>query len=188
MTDWHRRRLGLSAGLAETVVRAGASVASSGVPEAAGYPNTYQGFNLALLHIRDPRIGVIGLLFGSGGNGSSTSQWDARADGVTNPPPSCTSNGVSSGQAGFQEYVTLQNSGTADALAGLPNPTRADAWCPQRAPTTAASAMQVSEPGVTARTVTRTEDTVTGRARTVLCTSRRLTSNVACWLVPSEKS
>jgi hypothetical protein len=30
-----------------------ASVASSGVPELTGYPNTYQGFNQALLHLRD---------------------------------------------------------------------------------------------------------------------------------------
>src|SRR2546421_3832171 len=30
-----------------------AAVASSGDPEVAGYPNTYQGFNWALLHLRD---------------------------------------------------------------------------------------------------------------------------------------
>jgi hypothetical protein len=30
-----------------------ASVASSGVPEVSAYPNTYQGFNWALLHLRD---------------------------------------------------------------------------------------------------------------------------------------
>jgi hypothetical protein len=30
-----------------------ASVASSGDPDVAGYPNTYQGFNWALLHLRD---------------------------------------------------------------------------------------------------------------------------------------
>jgi hypothetical protein len=41
--------------------------------------------------------GVIGLLFGAG-NGGSTAIGDARGDGVSNPPPLCTSDGLSSGQ------------------------------------------------------------------------------------------
>src|SRR5205823_7479561 len=43
------------------------------------------------------QAGVIGLLFGAG-NGGSTTQTDDKADGVTNPPSFCTSDGLSSGQ------------------------------------------------------------------------------------------
>ncbi len=41
--------------------------------------------------------GVIGLLFGRG-NAGSTTLYDDRLDGVTNPPAFCTTDGVSSGQ------------------------------------------------------------------------------------------
>lgn len=43
------------------------------------------------------RAGVIGLLFGAG-NAGSTTDTDDRADGVTNPAPLCTSDGLSTGQ------------------------------------------------------------------------------------------
>jgi hypothetical protein len=42
------------------------------------------------------RIGVIALLFGRGNDGS-TSHTDASGDGITNPAPVCTSDGLSSG-------------------------------------------------------------------------------------------
>jgi len=44
------------------------------------------------------RAGIIGLLFGSGAGGVSNYN-DAQNDGVTNPPPFCTGDGISSGQA-----------------------------------------------------------------------------------------
>jgi hypothetical protein len=43
------------------------------------------------------QVGIVGLLFGGGGVGS-TSFTDAHGDGVTNPPAICTSDGLSSGQ------------------------------------------------------------------------------------------
>jgi hypothetical protein len=43
------------------------------------------------------QAGVVGLLFGRG-NGGSTTNEDAKADGVTNPASSCTTDGLSSGQ------------------------------------------------------------------------------------------
>ena len=42
--------------------------------------------------------GVVAVLFGSGGNGNSTTPYDSANDGVTNPPARCTTDGVSSGQ------------------------------------------------------------------------------------------
>jgi hypothetical protein len=41
-------------------------------------------------------VGVIGVLYGRG-NGGSTTNTDAQGDGVTNPAPVCTSDGLSSG-------------------------------------------------------------------------------------------
>ena len=41
--------------------------------------------------------GVVAVLFGRGNEGSTTN-WDDRGDGVTNPPASCTSRGLSTGQ------------------------------------------------------------------------------------------
>ena len=43
------------------------------------------------------QVGIIGLLFGPG-NGGSTEYYDAKGDGITNPPAFCTSDGLSSGQ------------------------------------------------------------------------------------------
>lgn len=49
-------------------------------------------------HVGELRAaGVIGLLFGAG-NAGSTTNVDTMGDGVTNPPATCTSDGVSSGQ------------------------------------------------------------------------------------------
>jgi hypothetical protein len=42
------------------------------------------------------QVGIIGLLFGAG-NGGSTTHTDAMADGITNPPSVCNSDGLSSG-------------------------------------------------------------------------------------------
>ena len=42
------------------------------------------------------RAGIVGVLFG-GGNAGTTSAMDADHDGVTNPPPRCTSNGMGGG-------------------------------------------------------------------------------------------
>ena len=42
------------------------------------------------------QAGIIGLLFGAG-NGGSTVHWDGMNDGITNPPSSCNSDGLSSG-------------------------------------------------------------------------------------------
>lgn len=43
------------------------------------------------------QIGVVGLLFGAGNEGS-TVNYDGQGDGVTNPAPVCTTRGLSSGQ------------------------------------------------------------------------------------------
>jgi len=49
-------------------------------------------------HLQDlADVGVIGLLFGRGNPGSSTST-NAKGDGVTNPPSFCTTDGMSTGQ------------------------------------------------------------------------------------------
>ena len=51
-----------------------------------------------LEHIDELRaVGIVGLLFGRG-NGGSTTNTDDKKDGVTNPQPVCTRDGVSSGQ------------------------------------------------------------------------------------------
>jgi len=41
-------------------------------------------------------VGIVGLLFGYG-QGDQTAQFDSRKDGITNPEPICTSDGLSSG-------------------------------------------------------------------------------------------
>ncbi|MGI9146784.1 MAG: hypothetical protein ACR2IK_09595 [Chloroflexota bacterium] len=41
--------------------------------------------------------GIVGVMFGAG-NAGNTVEWDAMRDGITNPPPFCTTDGVSSGQ------------------------------------------------------------------------------------------
>ena len=43
-------------------------------------------------------VGIIAVMFGSGGNNQSTENIDAAGDGVTNPSAQCTTLGVSSGQ------------------------------------------------------------------------------------------
>ena len=42
-------------------------------------------------------MGIVGLLFGRGNEGSTTHHDNGR-DGITNPQPLCTSDGLSSGQ------------------------------------------------------------------------------------------
>jgi len=58
------------------------------------------------------QAGVIGLLFGAG-NGGGTVNNDGMGDGVTNPAPVCTSDGVSSGQvcAGHTSAVSDDDGG-----------------------------------------------------------------------------
>jgi hypothetical protein len=49
-------------------------------------------------HVDELRaVGIVGLLFGRG-NPGSTAPHDEMRDGITNPPPLCTSDGLSSGQ------------------------------------------------------------------------------------------
>jgi hypothetical protein len=49
-------------------------------------------------HLEELRqVGIVGLLFGGGGGGVTTYS-DANKDGITNPAPICTSDGISGGQ------------------------------------------------------------------------------------------
>jgi hypothetical protein len=66
-----------------------ASVASSGYAAAAGYPDTYQGFNLALLHLRDVYAPNVRLAF-------HVSNWATLRDIGSDPDP--TLSGTTQGQ------------------------------------------------------------------------------------------
>jgi hypothetical protein len=55
-------------------------------------PNTSSGHVPELIE-----TGIVGALFGAG-NAGNTTNTDAKHDGVTNPPSSCTTDGVSTGQ------------------------------------------------------------------------------------------
>jgi hypothetical protein len=57
-------------------------------------------------HIDELRnVGIAGLLFG-GGNPGVTEHWDARSDGITNPPAISNSDGISSGQVITNHHVS----------------------------------------------------------------------------------
>jgi hypothetical protein len=57
-------------------------------------------------HIEELRsVGIAGLLFG-GGNPGVTEHWDARGDGITNPPAITNSDGDSSGQLITNDHVS----------------------------------------------------------------------------------
>ena len=108
-----------------------AAVASSGNPDVAGYPNTWRGFNLALLHLRDryaPNV-VLGFHVSDWSTGpdigsdpsaalNGTTQGDlagafAAASGVTSAPPGTSTydlvfNDVANRDAGYAKYVLHQ--------------------------------------------------------------------------------
>ena len=54
-------------------------------------------------------VGIVAVLFGSGGNNQSTENVDAAGDGVTNPPAQCTTLGVSSGQVCNDHISTVSD-------------------------------------------------------------------------------
>ncbi len=105
-----------------------ASVASSGDPDVAAYPNTWRGFNLALLHLRDlyaPNV-ELGFHVSDWATGpdigsdpsptlSGTTQGDlagsfAAASGVTSAPAGTSTydlvfNDVANADAAYQKYV-----------------------------------------------------------------------------------
>ena len=116
-----------------------ASVASSGDPDVTAYPNTYRGFNLAILHLRDlyapnvelafhisdwaslqdigssrdPNLNVVSL-------GSEVAGF-ARASGVGGAPAGTSNynlvfNDVSNGDAGYYSTVMHDSSGWWDSL------------------------------------------------------------------------
>ncbi|HEV2309176.1 MAG TPA: hypothetical protein VGU73_01525 [Acidimicrobiia bacterium] len=64
-----------------------ASVASSGYAAAAGYPDTYQGFNLALLHLRDVYAPNVLLAF-------HVSDWAVLRDIGSDPDPTLSGTGL----------------------------------------------------------------------------------------------
>jgi len=55
-------------------------------------------------------LGVVGLLFGPGAN-ANTVYWDATGDGITNPEPTCTTDGVSTGQICNDHLSTVADDG-----------------------------------------------------------------------------
>lgn len=116
-----------------------ASVASSGDPDVTAYPNSYLGFNLALLHLRDLYAPNVELAFhisdwaslqdiGSSANpklnvvslGSEVAAF-AKASGVGGAPAGTSNynllfNDVSNGDAGYYSTVMHDSSGWWDAL------------------------------------------------------------------------
>src|SRR5947209_2127693 len=85
-----------------------ASVAASGDADAQGYPNTYQGFNWALLHIRDTYAPSVKLAV-------HISDWAAGADvgSSTDPNLNATSLGQTAGSFAAQSGITGVPSGTS---------------------------------------------------------------------------
>ncbi len=89
------------------------------VPEGNQYFRTDDGSawhrqdNRAQYFFEHPRelvaAGIVGVMFGSGGNGQSTQNTDAAGDGITNPPAQCTSLGVSSGQVCNSHVSTVSD-------------------------------------------------------------------------------
>lgn len=85
-----------------------AAVASSGVADVSGYPNTYQGFNWALLHLRDLYAPNVLLAF-------HVSDWATMYDIGSNTDPSLnpTSLGQEAGSFAAQSGMTGVPSGTS---------------------------------------------------------------------------
>ncbi len=85
-----------------------ASVTSSGVADVAGYPNTYQGFNWALLHLRDLYAPNVLLAF-------HVSDWATGYDIGSNTDPSlnAASLGQEAGSFAAQSGMTGVPSGTS---------------------------------------------------------------------------
>lgn len=92
-----------------------ASVASSGDPDVAGYADTYQGFNLALLHLRDRYAPNVKLAF-------HVSNWSTGRDIGSDPDPTldgagqgnlagafAAASGVRSAPAGTSTYDLVFN-------------------------------------------------------------------------------
>jgi hypothetical protein len=129
-----------------------AAVASSGVPEVAAFPNTYQGFNWALLHLRDQYAPNVQLAFhvstwGTGQDigsskdpslnaqaiGAATGAF-AAANGVTQAGPNTSTydllfSDVADRDAGFYAYAQKDPSHWWDRQnAALPNFNRWEQW------------------------------------------------------------
>jgi hypothetical protein len=85
-----------------------ASVASSGDADVQGYPDTYQGFNWALLHIRDKYAPNVKLAF-------HISNWAAGGDIGSSSDPSLNASGLgqTAGSFAAQSGITGVPSGTS---------------------------------------------------------------------------